>query len=131
MYCHQFSHALRFVFVPGRVSKAKCLIADAVCLVKNRASLHAISSNSYGRQTLTVRCNIIILILIWFLLCFVFYLFFALAGNPNFKLCLLGVLFGVFVSSLISLIKFSNFLFHLLREIIFYCSQFVLSLTMQ
>ncbi|KAK2564361.1 hypothetical protein P5673_011786 [Acropora cervicornis] len=41
-------------FVFGRVSKAKCLIADAVCLVKNRGSLHAISSNSYGRQTLTV-----------------------------------------------------------------------------
>ena len=80
MYCHQFSHAVKFVFVPGRVSKAKCLIADAVCLIKNRGSLHAINSNSYGRETFTVRYYIIILILMWFLLSFVFYLFFALAG---------------------------------------------------
>ena len=104
MYCHQFSHAMTFVFVPGRVNKAKCLITDAVCLIKNRSSLHAISSNSYGRETLTVRYYIIILILMWYLLCFVFYLFFALAGIlVSSCACMSGVLFGVFVSSLISL----------------------------
>lgn len=102
VYCHQFSHAVTFVFVPGRVNKAKYLIADAVCLIKNRGSLHAISSNSYGRETLTVRLHYYSYSYVVFaLFCFLF--IFCPRRNPNLKLCLSGVLFGVFVSSLISL----------------------------
>lgn len=37
-------------FVFGRVNKAKYLIADAVCLIKNRGSLSAINSNSYAKD---------------------------------------------------------------------------------
>ena len=83
------------VFVPGKVSKAKCLIADAVCLVQNRGSLQAINSNSYGMEKLTITFNvlIIIIIIISIICCLFGFLsyFFSLTVKSSLGLCLYGI----------------------------------------
>ena len=83
VYCHQFSHAVTSVFVPGKVSKAKCLIADAVCLVQNRGSLQAINSNSYGMEKLTITFNVLIIVIIIITIILLFVWFFKLFFCPH------------------------------------------------